>query len=242
VRRARRVLEELDTSEQELQHLDPDPKGTRRVTAPTVLGRARVLPVIMAFQHRFPAVRVLFDATDRMVDLVSEQVDVAVRTVAEPRRRWSRAGSTTTCVTCAPARPTLLPADCPRRWPIWRSTNACRAAFHGEPAPWRFKAGNGAVKALQVDGRLHLSDSFSIRDAVLSGAGIADLPEYLVARDLAEGQLVRVLESVPRVIRGVYVVYAPSPFTPTKVRLFVDALKTHFKLTLPEARAPHLDS
>ena len=87
-----------------------------------------------------------------------------------------------------------------------------------------------------------MSDSFSIRDAALSGAGIADLPEYLVARDLAEGRLVRVLESVPRVIRGVYVVYAPSPFTPTKVRLFVEALKAHFKLTAPEARAPHLDS
>ena len=240
--RARRVLEELDTSEQELQHLDPDPKGTLRVTAPTVLGRARVLPVIMAFQHRFPAVRVLFDATDRIVDLVSEQVDVAVRTVAEPPPTMvaRRLDDDVRHLCASPAY--VAAHGLPKTLADLAQHECLPCRVHGEPAPWRFKASNGAVKALQVDGRLHLSDSFSIRDAVLSGAGIADLPEYLVARDLAEGQLVRVLESVPRVIRGVYVVYAPSPFTPTKVRLFVDALKTHFKLTLPEARAPHLDS
>ena len=240
--RARRVLEELDTSEQELQHLDPDPKGTLRVTAPTVLGRARVLPVIMAFQHRFPAVRVLFDATDRIVDLVSEQVDVAVRTVAEPPPTMvaRRLDDDVRHLCASPAY--VAAHGLPKTLADLAQHECLPCRVHGEPAPWRFKASNGAVKALQVDGRLHLSDSFSIRDAVLSGAGIADLPEYLVARDLAEGQLVRVLEGVPRVIRGVYVVYAPSPFTPTKVRLFVDALKTHFKLTLPEARAPHLDS
>src|ERR1041384_3986736 len=82
--RARRVLEELDTSERELQHVDPDPKGTLRITAPVVLGHARVLPVVMAFQQRFPDVRVLFDATDRVVDLIQERTDVAVRTIAEP--------------------------------------------------------------------------------------------------------------------------------------------------------------
>src|SRR5882724_8191577 len=79
--RARRVLEELDSSERELQHLDPDPKGTLRITAPVVLGHARVLPVVMAFQQQYPDVRLLFDATDRVVDLVHDRIDVAVRTV-----------------------------------------------------------------------------------------------------------------------------------------------------------------
>jgi DNA-binding transcriptional LysR family regulator len=63
----------------------------------------------------------------------------------------------------------------------------------------------------------------------LTGLGIADLPRYLIARDLEAGRLVRVLEAVPRVVRGIYVVYAPSPFTPAKVRLFVDALHDSFR-------------
>ncbi|HET7506022.1 MAG TPA: LysR substrate-binding domain-containing protein, partial [Kofleriaceae bacterium] len=68
-----------------------------------------------------------------------------------------------------------------------------------------------------------------IREAALAGLGIADLPSYLIARDLEAGRLVRVLEVVPRVVRGIYVVYAPSPFTPAKVRLFVDALRGSFR-------------
>jgi DNA-binding transcriptional LysR family regulator len=100
----------------------------------------------------------------------------------------------------------------------------------GDAVPWRFKSGaGGAAKALTVDGRLHLSDSLSIREAALAGLGIADLPQYLVSRDLEHGRLLRVLEAVPRVIRGIYVVYAPSPFTPAKVRLFVDALRDSFR-------------
>ena len=240
--RARRVLEELDSSERELQHLDPDPKGTLRVTAPTVLGRARVLPVIMAFQLRFPAVRVLFDATDRVVDLIQEQVDVAVRTVAEPPPTMvARKLDDDVRHLCASPEyvaergvPATL-ADLARHECL-----PCRV--HGEPAPWRFKSSNGAAKLLQVDGRLHLSDSFSIHDAALAGLGIADLPAYLVERDLAQGRLLRVLPEVPRVVRGVYVVYAPSPFTPTKVRLFVEALRAHFKASAAEARLATLDS
>jgi DNA-binding transcriptional LysR family regulator len=69
----------------------------------------------------------------------------------------------------------------------------------------------------------------SIRDAALAGLGIADLPAYFVARDLEQGALVRVLDGFPRVQRSIYVLYAPSPFTPTKVRLFVEALRTAFR-------------
>jgi DNA-binding transcriptional LysR family regulator len=227
--RARRVLEELDLSEQELQHVDPEPKGTLKITAPVVLGHARVLPTVMAFQHRHPDVRVLFDTTDRVVDLVEERVDVAVRTVAEPPPAMvARKLADDIRLLCAsPAylarsgTPRTL-ADLPRHECL-----PCRV--HGDPAPWRFKPSGGPPRAVDVDGRLHLSDSLSIRDAAIAGMGIADLPDYLVASDLEAGRLVRVLDAVPRMVRGIYVVYAPSPFTPTKVRLFVDALKDAFR-------------
>lgn len=65
-----------------------------------------------------------------------------------------------------------------------------------------------AVTSVVVDGRLHLSDSTSIREAAIAGMGIADLPRYLVEPDLAAGRLVRVLDTVPRVVRGIYVLYA----------------------------------
>jgi DNA-binding transcriptional LysR family regulator len=228
--RARRVLEELDTSERELQHLDPAPKGTLTITAPVVLGRARVLPVVMAFQRRHPDVRVLFDATDRVVDLIQERVDVAVRTVAEPPAAMvARKVDDDVRVLCAsPAY--LAQRGSPKTLADLARHECLPCRVDGTPAPWRFKAATGGpARSITVDGRLHLSDSHSIRDAALAGLGIADLPRYLVEHDLEQGALVCVLESFPRVVRGIYVVYAPSPFTPAKVRLFVGALRTAFR-------------
>jgi DNA-binding transcriptional LysR family regulator len=227
--RARRVLEELDSGERELEHLDPEPKGTLSVTAPVVLGHARVLPVVMAFQHRHPTVRVVFDATDRVVDLIQERIDVAVRTIAEPPPTMvARKLDDDVRLLCA--SPTYLVARGSPKTLAELSRHDCLPCrVHGEPAPWRFKGGGGApARSLTVDGRLHLSDSLSIRDAALAGLGIADLPRYLVAQDLEAGRLVRVLESFPRVVRGIYVLYAPSPFTSAKVRRFVDALRAAF--------------
>jgi DNA-binding transcriptional LysR family regulator len=226
--RARRVLEELDTSERELQHLDPEPKGSIRVTAPVVLGRARVLPVVLAFQQRYPLVRMHFDATDRVVDLIAEGVDVAVRTTAEPPPAMvARKLDDDVRVLCA--SPAYLARMGVPRGLVDLARHECLPCLvGGEPAPWRFRSGAG-VRQVSVKGRLLLSDSHSIRDAALAGLGIGDLPRYFVARELEEGKLVQVLASLPRVARGIYVLYAPSPFTPSKVRLFVEALRAGFK-------------
>ncbi len=228
--RARRVLEELDTSERELQHLDPEPKGSITITAPVVLGRARVLPVVLAFQQRHANVRMFFDATDRVVDLIQEGVDVAIRTTAEPPPAMvARKLDDDVRLLCA--SPSYLARMGTPRTLADLARHECLPCYiDGEPAPWRFKASPGSPAcALAVDGRLLLSDSHSIRDAALAGLGIADLPRYFVARDIEQGALVRVLEAFPRVQRGIYVLYAPSPFTPTKVRLFVEALRAAFR-------------
>jgi DNA-binding transcriptional LysR family regulator len=225
--RARRVLEELDASERELEEHDPEPKGTLRITAPVVLGHRRVLPVVLAFQRRHPRVRVLFDMTDAVVDLIQERIDVAVRTAAAPpdamvaRKldddvRHLCASPAYLAQRGAPATPAeLAQHDC----------LPCRV--NGHALPWRFKSGApGSTRgSVSVEGRLHLSNALSIRDAALAGFGIAELPRYLVDDDLASGRLVRVLDRFPRVQRAIYVLHAPSPFTPTKVRLFVEALR-----------------
>src|SRR5882724_1129615 len=171
--RAKRVLEELDTSERELQHVDPDPKGTLRITAPVVLGHARVLPVVMAFQQRFPDVRVLFDATDRVVDLIQDRTDVAVRTVAEPPPAMV-ARKLDDDVRHLCASPGYLANRGAPRTPADLMRHECLPCrVDGSATPWRFKTSAvGGSKAVTVDGRLHLSDSLSIREAALAGLGI----------------------------------------------------------------------
>jgi LysR family transcriptional activator of dmlA len=239
--RARRVLEELDSSEQELQHHDPEPKGTLRITAPFVLGHLRVLPLVLAFQRQYPRVRVLFDMTDRVVDLIEERIDVAVRTAADPPEAMvARKLDEDVRYLCA--SPAYLAKHGTPRQPAELLQHECLPCrIDGHTMPWRFvsKSSQSTRDYLTVDGRLHLNNALSIRAAALAGFGIAELARYLVEDDLEKGRLVRVLESYPRVQRAIYVLYAPSPFTPTKVRFFVEALKKQVKDA--QSEAPHVD-
>jgi DNA-binding transcriptional LysR family regulator len=239
--RARRVLEELDASERELQHLDPEPKGTLRITAPVVLGHLRVLPVVLAFQRQYPRVRVLFDMTDAVVDLIQERIDVAVRTAPQPPETMV-ARKLDDDVRHLCASPAYLSQRGVPKTPAELARHDCLPCrVNGQAMPWRFRSTSpdSTRSWLAVDGRLQLSNALSIREAALAGLGIAELPRYLVDNDIEEGRLVRVLEAFPRVQRGIYVLYAPSPFTPTKVRLFVDALKK--RVLGPPAEAPSVD-
>jgi DNA-binding transcriptional LysR family regulator len=226
--RARRVLEELDASERTLEHAGPEPKGTMRITAPVVLGHARVLPIVIAFGSRYPEVRIVFDATDRIVDLIEERVDVAVRMIAEPPAAMvaRKLDDDVRHLCASPAY--LARRGTPRALDDLARHDCLPFLVDGAAQPWRVRAGDRSI-ARSVDGRLHLSNTLSLRDAAIAGLGIADLPRYLIEQDLADGRLVQVLAAHAPAARGVYVLHAPSPFTPAKVRLFVEALRAGFR-------------
>ncbi len=228
---ARRILEDIDTVDREIQSRDPRPRGTLRVTAPAVLGHVRVLPVVIAFQRENPDVKVRLDLSDRVVDMVEEGIDVAVRMMAEPPLALvARKLDDDARVLCA--RPDYLERRGHPRSPDDLSSHECIVFAAGPSSDvWRFRCApkSADLRTVQVSGRLSVGSTLSLRDAALGGLGIADLPRYLVEDDLRTGKLVSVL---PRFIineRSVFALYAPSPFVPTKVRAFVEALRLGFR-------------
>ena len=91
---------------------------------------------------------------------------------------------------------------------------------------WRLTGPGG--RAVRVDGPFHSNSALALRKAALAGLGIALLPEYSIAADLAAGTLVRVLpQHTTR--RPVMALYARSPHLPQKVRLLIDFLAQWFK-------------
>jgi LysR family transcriptional activator of dmlA len=228
---ARRILEEIATMEQEIQSADPRPKGTLRVTAPSVLGHARVLPVVLAFQRENPELMVHLDLSDRVVDLVGEGIDVAIRmTSAPPPSFIARKLDDDLRVLCA--SPDYLERRGTPRTPDDLASHDCLLFTADQPGgTWRFRCApkNEALTTQEVSGRLTVGNTLSLREAALAGFGIADLPRYLVDADLRTGRLVSVL---PRFVineRSIFAVYAPSRFIPPKVRMFVDALQKAFR-------------
>jgi LysR family transcriptional regulator, transcriptional activator for dmlA len=109
----------------------------------------------------------------------------------------------------------------------------------GQPVEtWNLRATEAAehTTPIRVSGRFHVNNTHALRQAALSGLGIADLPRYLVEEELAAGRLEAVLERFIPVGRGVFAIYAPSPYVPVKVRRFVELLEEAFQPGRPHVR------
>jgi DNA-binding transcriptional LysR family regulator len=233
--RSRRIFEDLDALESLIEARDDVPRGVLRVTAPVVLGHVRVLPAVLAFRKAFPDVKVHVLLVDRVVDLVEEHIDLAIRMTASPPQAAvaKKLGDDERCLCASPeylarrGRP-LRPQDL--------KSHECLAfvpggSIDGASAPWRFRSETGSPLDVRVCGGMQVNNTLSLREAALAGHGIADLPRYLVAGDLRAGRLQPVLGDYLVVDRAVYAVYAPGRPVPSKAREFVKLLAKEFRAT-----------
>ncbi len=224
--RARRILEELREVEQEMASNNAEPRGHLRVSASLLLGQTRVLPIVLAFMKKTPAVSLDLDLTDRAVDLVGERIDVAVRITSDPPPAFvARRVGTLRRVMCA--SPSYLRARHTPQTPAELAEHTC-LLLSGAPAwpVWNFlpRGASDIAKSVRVSGRLRVSNTISLHEAAKAGLGIAELPRYLVEDDLRSRRLVAVLEGFESVEPGVFVVYAAGPIQPTRVRELVSHL------------------
>jgi DNA-binding transcriptional LysR family regulator len=231
--RSRRIFEDLDALETMMEERDDVPRGVLRVTAPVVLGHVRVLPAVVAFRKTFPEVKVDLWLVDRVVDLVEERIDLAIRmTGSPPQASVAKKLGDDVRTLCAspdylarrgrPTRPQELGAhDCLAFVP--------GGSTDGPTAPWKLRSEAGKPIALRVCGPMQMNNTLSLREAALAGLGIADLPLYLVAEDLRAGRLQTVLDEFVVVDRAVYAVYAPGRPVPARVREFVKLLVRQFE-------------
>jgi DNA-binding transcriptional LysR family regulator len=228
---ARRILEEIDTLDREIQSRDVQPRGTLRVSAASVLGHVRVLPIVIAFQESNPEIKVHLDLSDRVVDMIEERIDVAIRTTTKPPPSFvARKLDDDRRVLCA--TPQYIERRGIPETPDALASHDCVLCTARQPYDtWYLRSAEGepTVRPVHVNGRLTVGNMFSLRDAVLAGFGIADLPKYLVEDDLQAGRLVSILPALVVDDRSIYALYAPSPFLPVKVRAFVDALRRGFR-------------
>ena len=227
--RARSILADLAELERELASRRAEPSGVVRLTTPLLLGEALVVPALIAFQRRYPQVRVELELADRIVDFTAEPIDVAIRMAAEPPPAVvARRVGADRRVLCA--SPSYL-----RARPAPRTADALAAhdciAFSGRRShtEWALhQHPGGPVAAVPVRGRLRCNSTRAIHAAALAGLGIANLPLYLVRDDLRAGALVAVLDELVPADRSIFVVYPATRHLPTAVRVLaghlVDAL------------------
>lgn len=224
--RARRVLDELRQIEAEMATSSSEPRGVVRVSASQLLGQARVLPLLLSFLKQTPALGMELELTDRMVDLVAERVDVAIRLTAEPPPSFvaRRVGSVTRVLCASPAY--LRAHSAPQSPDDLKQHDCLRLSGTGASQSWTLSSKSRAAvpRSVRVAGRFAASNTQSLREAALAGLGIAELPSYLVAADLAARRLVSVLDHFETSRRDVFVVYAAGRLLPARVRALVEHL------------------
>ncbi len=228
---SRRILEDIDALDREIQSRDVRARGTLRVSAATVLGHVRVLPIVIAFQEANPEIKLHLDLSDRVVDMIEERIDVAVRTTAKPPPSFvAKKLDDDVRVICA--TPRYLERRGTPKTPDHLAEQDCILCTARQPFDtWYFRGvAESNLHAVHVDGRLTLGSTLALREAVLADFGIAEIPKYLIEEELRTGRLVSILSEFVANERSVYAIYAPSRFLPAKVRAFVEALQRGFRL------------
>lgn len=209
-----------------------EPRGRLGVTAPVVFGRLHVLPVVEAFLRDHPAVAVQLVLHDRVVSLVDEGLDVAVRLgqLPDSSLRASRVGEVRRAVY---ASPKYLRANGTPRTPQGLARHTCVACSAVTPVPdrWTFER-DGRSFVVPVSARLVVNTAEAAIDAALAGLGPTCVLSYQVGAHVRSGRLERILGAFEPPAVPVQVVIPAGRFVTPIVRAFVERTVEALRATL----------
>ncbi|KWF04881.1 LysR family transcriptional regulator [Burkholderia ubonensis] len=220
-----RLLADMDDAETSLSVASASPRGRLRVDVPSPFARLILIPALPAFHARYPDIQLDMDVSDRVVDVVAENVDCVVRG-GEPADRSlvaRRVGDLRLGVYASPDY--LARAGTPSHPDELEDTDHRIVGFlwarTGKALPFAMEC-NG--ERVNVRGRyvLAVDDGNAYLEAGLAGLGILWLPDYMAAAYRARGELVPLFERWRLEPMPMYVAFPPNRHVSAKVRVFVD--------------------
>ena len=224
------ILAGLDEAEAFVTRRSTIARGTLKITAPTSFGRLHIAPYLRHFMVENPDLNVNLMLTDKIVDIVGEGIDLAIR-IGE------LADSSLVAKRLAPVSRILVAAPSYFKDRVQPKTlndltnHICIPPHNGEA--WRLEGPEGAVVFRPV-GPLLTNSSEVVREAVIGGVGIALRSTWDVGPELMSGALLRVLPNYEgnRNV-AIHALYPSKQFLPAKVRLFIDYLVSLYGPTPP---------
>ena len=220
-------LNEYDALENGLAEDTAAPAGLLRVSAPVDFGARRLIRPVAQFMQQWPDVEVRLSLADRMIDLVDEGFDLAVRMGHLPDSTLIAKRLAKACM-AAVASPDYLKTAPPLTGPHDLSNHVC-IVDRNKPAPnqWKFTRDGDTVEA-RIGGRLTLNGATAAVEAASAGMGIACSPFWAAKDALDQGRVVRVLPFWEPDHRDLWAVYPSNRYLAQRVRLFVDHLAKSF--------------
>ena len=201
------------------------PRGTLRLTIPDAFGRMIVMPVLAQFLKDWPEVQVEVSLTDRLVEIVDDGLDLAIRigVTQADSTLVSRVVARYPIVLCAAPDYLAIRGE-PRAVADLAQHDCLYFTSHGQRQAWKLRdALEGMVKA-PGRSRLRLDTGEAIRGAALAGLGIAYLPRFLVETDLSAGTLKSILPDATADSVDIVALYPSKRLLEPRVRHFIDML------------------
>ncbi|WP_206956871.1 LysR family transcriptional regulator [Trinickia acidisoli] len=235
-----RALAELDAGEAALSAARLSPQGRLHVSAPVLFGRRCVAPVLLELASRYPKLELQMSFTDRVVDLVDENVDLVVRSGSlrrAPADLVARKLGEQTMTLCA-SPDYLARHGTPETVAELEGHHGVLYAAGRRDAAWPLSDQTASMRTIAMKHRLRFDDLETIVAAVKAGAGIARLPCWLVANDVRGGSLVRLLADTPGPRIDVHLAWRRTRHLPTRVRLAIDMLAARLPALLATGAEP----
>jgi DNA-binding transcriptional LysR family regulator len=223
--RGLQILAAVDEAEASLGGQSGMPRGVLRLTVPDAFGRLVVLPLLEKYLRAWPDIQVEVSFTDHLVDIIEEGFDLAIRigAAASDARLVSRVIATCKRRLCA--SPSYLAEHGePRDIDDLAAHDCLIFTSRNQRQGWRFRGKSGSWIKAQGRSRLRLDSDDAIRDAALAGMGIALLPDFLIAGDLAAGHLRQVLSELEADDAKIVTLYPDKRLLEPRIHRFVDLM------------------
>jgi len=222
--RCRRILSEIEAAELELSETRLAPRGKLRVSLPLVGGL--VMPALTAFMHRYPAIELDVDFSDRLVDVITEGFDAVIRT-GEPTDSRLMSRQLGTFKLLLVASPEYLLRHGRPRVPADLVQHAClqhKFPSNGKFEPWPLRGALGEAEPV-LPASMVCNTTEVLIHVARDGLGIACLPDFMVRNAIASGELITVLDDFNQHQGTFRMLWPSSKHLAPKLRVFVDFME-----------------
>lgn len=225
--RCKQILADVEAADGIADAMQAVPRGVLRVTAPSSFGSHGLIAALPDYFARYPEVGVDLSLDDRVVDLVEERFEVAIRIGSLPDSNLvaRRLADYRTVICASPSY--LAHHGVPQCLADLQAHDCLGFSNWKIRDEWHLKGPRGR-ETVRVQGPFQVNSGQALRMAALSGMGIVMQPEVLLAEDLAAGRLVHLLPDYETFARPMHVVYLADRYSKPKLRSFVDFVMERF--------------
>lgn len=227
--RVKLLLEEHDALDISVRSASQTPAGLLRLTAPISFGTVQLSPVLLDFARIYPSIRMDVSFSDRLVDLVEEGFDVAIRVASLTDSSLMARRLCHTRIVAVASPDYLAAYGEPANLQDLATRDCIIDTNFRDPHSWVFRdAQTHRAHAVKISGRLQFSNGEACKMAAENGLGIAYLPSFIVGESIRQGKLKRILSQCEPQRLDVYALYPRARHLAVKVRALVDFLVTRF--------------